>query len=242
MSIRVMSRTWDACPFEGRKLLIMLALCDYADDEGYCWPKMKQVATKARCSENYARRCIRDFEKEGWLTTTEHRGSGHQNEYQIHENPTSVLVSKTQPQSTQNPTSEQIPGHYKEPSLLPSGKTDENEHTKPATVSSVADADPTASPHSPPASSGVLNSHGENENPHLSNQVIKRKMLADDARDWEVDRVRKSPNPTESYYEWQRTRTVPDRGNVVTHPKQTTLDEKRAKAFKAIDDWFGNDA
>lgn len=50
MSIRIMSRIWDESPSKGRGLLVELALADFADDEGKCWPAIETVARKARCS------------------------------------------------------------------------------------------------------------------------------------------------------------------------------------------------
>lgn len=203
-----MSRTWDACPYDGTKLLIMLALCDYANDDGECWPNMKQVASKARCSERYARQCIRVFEKDGWVTTTENRGKGKSNEYQIHENRHSEPVSKTGLLEHQNRASGTSPGHYKQPSLQPSGKTAEIEHQRAATAEE-PDAAPTARSDSPPTSGKRVKTSGENENPHLSNQVIRRKMLKAGAREWDVERVLAAENPTRSFYTWEETRMLP---------------------------------
>ncbi len=44
MSIRIMSKVWDAFPGGGSDLLALLALADWSDDEGRCWPSMASIA------------------------------------------------------------------------------------------------------------------------------------------------------------------------------------------------------
>ncbi|MCA1977631.1 MAG: helix-turn-helix domain-containing protein [Thiobacillus sp.] len=59
MSIRVMTKVWD-CPHVGggSELLALLALADWSDDEGRCWPSMESIARKIRLSEKQARRIV----------------------------------------------------------------------------------------------------------------------------------------------------------------------------------------
>ena len=59
MSIRVMTRVWD-CPQVGggSELLALLALADWSDDEGRCWPAMEKIAKKIRLSEKQTRRVV----------------------------------------------------------------------------------------------------------------------------------------------------------------------------------------
>src|SRR6266404_1333651 len=62
MSIKMMTRVWQVAPCRGTELLVLLALSDYANDEGICWPNPKTLATKARCTEQYARKAVHKFE------------------------------------------------------------------------------------------------------------------------------------------------------------------------------------
>ena len=55
MSIKIMTRVWDNAPYEGNKLLILLALADFADEDGQCWPSQAVLASKARCTVEYVR-------------------------------------------------------------------------------------------------------------------------------------------------------------------------------------------
>ena len=52
MSIRVMTGVWDDLRTQiHSELLVQLALVDWADDDGYCWPTIFALATKARFME-----------------------------------------------------------------------------------------------------------------------------------------------------------------------------------------------
>jgi len=62
-----MTEVW-ACGPEGQAdLLVMLALADWCNDAGECWPSMASVAQKARVEERSARRIVRRLEDDGWL-------------------------------------------------------------------------------------------------------------------------------------------------------------------------------
>ena len=52
MSIRIMTLVWDKFPAAGSELMAMLALADWAgDDGGSLYPSMAAVAAKIRLSE-----------------------------------------------------------------------------------------------------------------------------------------------------------------------------------------------
>jgi hypothetical protein len=48
MSIAVMSQVWEKSKFRGTDLLCLLALADWADDEGYSWHNIDNLASKIR--------------------------------------------------------------------------------------------------------------------------------------------------------------------------------------------------
>ena len=78
MSIRMMAAAWSIPLSPGHKL-ILLALADHADDDGFCWPGLKGVATKAGLSERTVRAATHDLERLGMLTVQEqHRPDGTQ--------------------------------------------------------------------------------------------------------------------------------------------------------------------
>jgi hypothetical protein len=51
MSIEIMTRVWKYSQQSGTALLVLLALADWADDWGYCYPGHAAIARKARTTE-----------------------------------------------------------------------------------------------------------------------------------------------------------------------------------------------
>jgi hypothetical protein len=62
-----MSMVWKHAPYDGCTLLTLLALADWADEEGSCFPSIKQLAVKSRQSERNAQRCIRRIANDSFL-------------------------------------------------------------------------------------------------------------------------------------------------------------------------------
>jgi len=99
MSIRWITHVWERSPFRGEKLLIHLALADFANDEGYCFPSQKTLARKARCTDTYVRLVIKELVKSGLLEVVERgNGRGHRSEY--------VLKGVTTKEPLENPVLE----------------------------------------------------------------------------------------------------------------------------------------
>jgi len=76
MSIRVMSRVWDHYPGKGSDLLAMLALADWSDDEGRCFPSVAALARKVRLQERQAQRSLRGLIEQGFLSVTGNENGG----------------------------------------------------------------------------------------------------------------------------------------------------------------------
>lgn len=70
MSIKIMSWVWDQSPYDGKALLIHLALADFSNDEGECWPSQPVLARKARCSERHVRDVVSAMVGDGYLEIT----------------------------------------------------------------------------------------------------------------------------------------------------------------------------
>jgi|ERR1041385_3864030 hypothetical protein len=84
MSVRVMSKVWEYSPHSENTLLTFLALADWADEEGNCFPSMAKIAAKSRQSERNAQRCIHDLVEQGWITLVDVGGGrGNRPTYQI---------------------------------------------------------------------------------------------------------------------------------------------------------------
>ena len=88
MSIKIMSWVWDKSPYRGESLLVHLALADWANDEGFCWPNQESISKKARCSVEHVRRVTRQMESDGYLSIVSvSKGPGSSHKYKL-ENPT----------------------------------------------------------------------------------------------------------------------------------------------------------
>lgn len=78
-----MTWVWDNGPSDPSELLVMLALADFANDSGECWPAMSSVAEKARMSERGVQKIIRRMEETGAISITTGGGRGGCNRYVI---------------------------------------------------------------------------------------------------------------------------------------------------------------
>ena len=67
MSVSVFSLVWDGYPGGGSELLALLALADWSDDAGRCWPSMTNIAAKCRLSRSQAQRVTHELIKAGFL-------------------------------------------------------------------------------------------------------------------------------------------------------------------------------
>lgn len=67
MSIKAMSYVWKHSKASGSELLLLLALCDHASDDGYCWPSIDTLAKKIRMSMRSVMRFIQSLEERGEL-------------------------------------------------------------------------------------------------------------------------------------------------------------------------------
>jgi hypothetical protein len=75
MSIRVMSSVWDSDIKDTFELLVLLALADFANDEGVSWPSLDRLAQKARCSRRGLQNILKRLEEVGILTV-KRKGGG----------------------------------------------------------------------------------------------------------------------------------------------------------------------
>lgn len=67
MSVRVLSKVWDGYPNGGTELLALLALADWSDDEGRCFPSIYSIAKKTRLSRSQAQRIVHALIKQSYL-------------------------------------------------------------------------------------------------------------------------------------------------------------------------------
>lgn len=58
MSIKLMAAVWERYPAGGSELLALLALADWSDDDGRCFPSVASIARKTRLSKSQAQRVV----------------------------------------------------------------------------------------------------------------------------------------------------------------------------------------
>lgn len=84
MSIHIMSRCWDNTRAKGTHLLLLLALSDFANDHGVCWPGIPRLAQRMRVSQRQAQRAVNNLEAAGELyVRTVSGGRKHYNLYLV---------------------------------------------------------------------------------------------------------------------------------------------------------------
>ena len=74
---------WANSPYAGGTLLTLLAMADWANDEGLCWPSVPTLAKKTRQSVANTRNCIRRMESDGAVAVERMPSAGTSNRYRI---------------------------------------------------------------------------------------------------------------------------------------------------------------
>jgi hypothetical protein len=76
MSIKLMAAVFDDEQLDQAETLTMLALADWANDDGRCWPSLPQLVKKTRLSERGLREIIRRLVEQGVLEKQDIAGKG----------------------------------------------------------------------------------------------------------------------------------------------------------------------
>lgn len=83
MSVRAIDRVWRSQIKEEGELLVALALADWADDNGVCYPNQKQIAKKARQSKRNVQYVIAKLGEKKLLEWIPGKGRGNTNVYRL---------------------------------------------------------------------------------------------------------------------------------------------------------------
>ncbi|ARC36636.1 helix-turn-helix domain-containing protein [Paracoccus yeei] len=83
MSVYCSSLAWRHGPADRNDLLVLLAIADFADDDGYCWPSIKSLAKKARMTERGVQKIVRRLEAQGLVSILTGTGRRNCNEYTL---------------------------------------------------------------------------------------------------------------------------------------------------------------
>ncbi len=85
MSIEALMWAWAQRISHGSKL-VLLALADHADEEGWCWPRVRYLAKKCGVSERSVQRGLKDLERSAFvqrIETFREDGSHGSNRYRV---------------------------------------------------------------------------------------------------------------------------------------------------------------
>jgi len=83
MSIHIMTQVWKHSKQRGAGLLTLLALADWADDDGYAYPSVEKLARKARVSTRTVQRMTDELVEAEELEVRENAGPGGTHKYRI---------------------------------------------------------------------------------------------------------------------------------------------------------------
>jgi hypothetical protein len=87
VSVKMTSKVWEWSKSQGNTRLVMLALADFCDDYGDCYPGIARLAKKCQLSERTIQRCVLELCKLGELVVNKNEGVrtryGHTNRYEL---------------------------------------------------------------------------------------------------------------------------------------------------------------
>lgn len=73
MSISAMNSVWKRSTPRGAARLVLLALADWADDEGHTWYSISRLAAKSAVTDRHVKRIVHELVRDGFLAITHRR-------------------------------------------------------------------------------------------------------------------------------------------------------------------------
>lgn len=67
MSVRIMANVWEHPGINSTQKIVLLALADWANDEGMCWPSIQRIADKCCLTTRAVQKALRAMEEMGLL-------------------------------------------------------------------------------------------------------------------------------------------------------------------------------
>lgn len=83
MSIKIMSAVWENGPRGSAETMVLVALADYCNDDGECWPSVAAIARKARMTDRGVQKICARLCEIGWLQIDQSAGRRGCNLYRI---------------------------------------------------------------------------------------------------------------------------------------------------------------
>lgn len=108
-----MSWVWENSPYEGKALLIHLAMADFANDVGVLWPSQVTLAKKSRSTDRHVRDVISDMVRDGLVELVTESNGRETHKYRlIARNSVPPEVSSTRNSTTSAPElGDTLPGN-----------------------------------------------------------------------------------------------------------------------------------
>ena len=83
MSLKLLSAVWNDAPYQGAAFVALLALADYADDDGCCWPSITSLARKSRLGLTATKDALKKLRIDGILVLEESGDARTSNRYRV---------------------------------------------------------------------------------------------------------------------------------------------------------------
>jgi len=83
MSVRCITRVWEGSAHAGSELLMLLAIADFADDDGRAYPSVTTLAKKVRITTRHAVRVLSNLQASGELGVQKNTGPKGTNRYRL---------------------------------------------------------------------------------------------------------------------------------------------------------------
>lgn len=110
VSLKVTNWVWARSKSRNGARLVMLALADRADDDGFCWPSIEDLAERTRLSPRAVQKGIASLVEDGELKVENGGGRHRSNRYQIIPKPcTSDGVTGQEPRTSDGVSREETP-------------------------------------------------------------------------------------------------------------------------------------
>lgn len=129
MSVRTMARVWDASKHSGTELLMLLAIADFADDDGNAYPAVPTLAAKCRMSSRNANFILSALRESGELEVRQNEGPRGTNRYCVVTGLKAASPPPLKPTSPQGPEASFTPEELF--TLKPTSATPEAGFPKP---------------------------------------------------------------------------------------------------------------
>lgn len=105
-----MNVAWE-CDMSGNDKLVLLALADWANEDGVCWPSISKLCFKTRASERTVQSIIRRLVEDGQVTREER--PGHGSLYKVHPRNSCTPADSAPPQDLPPTPAKVAPNTFK---------------------------------------------------------------------------------------------------------------------------------